>query len=299
MLLAATEKVRNSGGEIPLVITARSEPNYLAKEDDFENLARRCDANFFCGSGIDSPDILTMIEEANCDIAISMNWPTVLSKKVLDLFPIGIFNAHPGNLPRYRGNACPNWAILQDEKEVVLCIHQMTEELDAGPIAFRDSFSIAEGQYVGDVYDWLRVRVPALFLELVGKAAEDNFLLEEQPSDPLLALRAFPRRPNDSQINWRQSSDAIWRLVRASSRPFDGAFTTLEGAEKIIVWRAEPFQSPTPFLAMPGQIVFFEGSDPVIACGDGMLRLEEVESLNWDSVETKKRIGSSMRNRMI
>ena len=93
-------------------------------------------------------------------MAISVNWPNLLTPEVLDLFPDGVWNAHAGDLPRYRGNAAPNWAILSGEDAVILTIHRMSAGLDEGPILAQRSFPLDETTYISDVYAFLDEAVP-------------------------------------------------------------------------------------------------------------------------------------------
>ena len=177
------------------------------------------------------------------ELAISVNWPSILGKRRSVCFASGILNAHAGDLPRYRGNACPNWAILNGETRIGLCVHKMAPgAVDAGPIVLKRFFELDDLRDIGDVYRWLEQAVPQMFIEAVNAIERGDVVLQEQPADPSLSLRCFPRRPEDGAIDWRAASDAVLRLVRASSRPFRGAFASLEeiglyasGARKPIV----------------------------------------------------------------
>lgn len=93
--------------------------------------------------------------------------------------------------------------------------------------------------------------------------------------------------------------DRIMRVIRASSHPFHGAYTTFKGRQKVRIWRAEPFEHRGEFLAIPGQVCFPFNGDPIVACGDGMIKLTEI---NVDGIETdisKTTILSSLRNRLV
>jgi methionyl-tRNA formyltransferase len=121
------------------------------------------------------------------------------------------------------------------------------------------------------------------------------------PQDPTVRpLRTFPRRPEDARIDWRAKTADIFALIRASSHPFDGAFCTLEGDpnEKIVVFAAQPHVSEDDFMAMPGQVCFAVEGDPVIATGDGLLRLTDCRLNGQDAASSKKRITQSLRHRL-
>ncbi len=137
-LIGSVEKVAAAGREISFVQTCSPEAHYQADTSDFKRLAVRHRAAF-----LSQPSILKGLEfwkSTGTQACISLNWPTLVPTDALGVFEHGILNAHAGDLPRYRGNACPNWAILNFETRVGLTIHRMTEELDSAPASTRRIF---------------------------------------------------------------------------------------------------------------------------------------------------------------
>jgi len=118
-------------------------------------------------------------------------FPSLLS----NCFPLGILNAHGGDLTRYRGNACQAWAILNGEERIGLCVHKMQGgELDSGDIITRDYLPIDYTTKITKVWDWMTERVPILMLEAVEQLSKDSsYVLEQQSADPQDALRCYPR----------------------------------------------------------------------------------------------------------
>jgi len=202
MLYDAALVLESQGFELSCVVTARSEVEYKRNESDFERLAAERGIPFFKEPGSES--LLDGLTEAKCDIAISANHPKILSQEFIDIFPLGILNAHGGDLPRYRGNACQAWAILNGESEIGLCIHKMIGgEVDAGDIIARDYLNIDTNTRIGEVLDWMSEQVPRLMLSAVKSLALDpSYVLERQSQRPQDALRFYPRRPSDGGISW-------------------------------------------------------------------------------------------------
>jgi len=299
MLLDAAHRVAAAGHEIPLVLTCRADPHSGASPDDFRRLAQDHGAAFAADGRINAPDRQDMIRAARCDMGISINWLTLIHPSTLALFPRGILNAHAGDLPRFRGNACPNWAILTGEPRVGLCIHEMAQELDAGPVLLRDHFPLSDSTYISEVIAWLDRQVPALLAEAVEQVATGQARPQPQAAAPEASLRCYPRRPEDGLIDWAMPASRIRQLIRATSLPYPGAFTYLEGTERVTIWRAEPWAPPGPFLAVPGQICLPVEGDPVVACLDGMLRLTDI-SLDGlgEGIPAKRRLLGSLRNRL-
>ncbi|MBF0326576.1 MAG: formyl transferase [Alphaproteobacteria bacterium] len=290
-----------AGHQLTLLGTCKAAPEYDITEADFQALANRQGCPFFNDSRINSGEVLAMLAASEADIAISVNWLTLIGSEARSLFPLGILNAHMGDLPRYRGNACPNWAILNGEPDVTLTIHVMGEGLDDGDIVTQQRMALTEQTYIADIYRHFGQYGPALFIEAMQGLAGGTIVPTPQASTPLAPLRCYPRRPEDGRIDWRSPAPAIHRLIRASGHPFAGAFTTLEGRQPIVIWRAEPFVHPGEFLAVPGQVLYSIDGDPLVACGQSTaLRLTELEGPAGAScANTKGLILSSLRNRLV
>ncbi len=266
-----------AGHEIVLVATAPPAPEYRVGTSDFEALARKTGAPFYEDPDCNSAEFVRALRTSGAEIGVSVNWPKLIRAEACGSLPRGVLNAHAGDLPRYRGNACPNWAILNDEPHVGLCVHAMDpDEVDAGPVYIRERFALAETTSITDVYAWLDKAIPALFTTAVGRAADAAFTPEDQKASGVTPLRCHPRRPDDGLIDWTSKVSNIDRLVRASSRPFAGAFAFLDGSARVTVWRARPLAVTSDVCAVPGQILGRSADGGVIvACGDGALLILE------------------------
>lgn len=276
-LIDTVRRLAAAGHDIVLIATNRAEAEYGIDERSFEALANEFSCEYICDSRIGSPAHLAAIDRARPDIGVSINWKTLVPPSVLAGLPMGIINAHGGDLPNHRGNAIPNWIILQGEHKFVICLHFMVAELDAGPVVLKRAFPLGEDTYVGDLYEIVYQHVPEMFLAAIDLlAANPSFRGAPQPDDPALASRCFSRRPEDSLIDWREPADSICRLVRASSRPFLGAFTYYDRA-RLTVWRAHKEIMPFMMIGIPGQVVEVRKSGEVaILTGSQLLVLEEV-----------------------
>ena len=233
-LLDTGRALMAAGHDIVAVATAKSELFYGCGPEDFASLASDAGAVGFGVVSLSDVTVRERLRACGAELAVSINWPTIVGADVIGLFPRGVVNAHCGDLPRYRGNACPNWAILNDEPRIGLCAHMMEpNEVDAGAVILRDYFPVSTDTYIGDVYAWLNQRVPALLVEAIEGLDAGRLVPQAQPTDPSLALRCYPRRPEDGRIEWNLDVAQIHRLVRASSRPFDGAFSHLDDGRRV------------------------------------------------------------------
>ncbi len=268
--------LKSQGHEIGLIITAKDAPEYTKHVSDFQSLAKDWNIPFICTPRIlDAVDIIKSF--TSIDIGVSVNYISIIPQSIINLFPLGILNAHTGDLPRYRGNACQAWAILNGEKRIGLCIHKMIgEELDSGDIIARDYYPVTLDTKVTEIYAWASKQIPNLFLDAL-KHLEQNasYFLEKQSQAPKDALRCYPRKPEDGRINWSKSNVEILRLINACNKPYAGAFCEFE-SQKLIIWDAE-LAAEENFLAIPGQITLIGHNFVEVATGEGKLRIKWIE----------------------
>lgn len=291
--------LKAQGHSIAVIVTAKEAPEYTRTADDFRALAESEDVPFYHAPSMrERNDTLAAIAAlAPIDIAVSYNYTGVIAQTAIDLFPLGILNAHGGDLPRYRGNACQAWAMLNGEERIGLCVHRMVGgELDSGDIVAREYFPLTLTTKIGEVHRWMQQRVPVLFAEAVAAlAANPDFLIERQSTDPADALRCFPRNPSDGRIDWSHSALHILRLINASGWPYAGAFCAYEG-ERVVIHDAAFAEGYGPTLAVAGQVMQVGDGFVDVACGEGALRLR---SVTWQGHEqSPDRFIRSIRKRL-
>lgn len=269
--------------DISIIVTTEGQPEYSIDVSDFEELAADVNAEFHNTLDIAGKEMLTRFTETECDVAVSVNWQRLIPADVLDHFEYGVLNAHAGDLPRYRGNAAPNWALINGENEVVITIHRMIPELDAGPIFAQRPIPVNEQTTIGEIYNKLYELTPELFAEVVDGLDMGTVEATPQPTDDEEVLRTYPRIPKDSEIDWEQSATRLDRIIRASSEPFFGAYTYL-GTDKVRIWSARVEVPDFEYLGTPGQVAERRpGSGEVaVVTGDGFLILEEVQLEDGD-----------------
>jgi len=214
----------------------------------------------------------------NIDVAISANYVNIISSKFIRRFKLGILNIHGGDLPRYRGNACQAWAILNKEKYIAVCIHKMLGgELDSGDILTKAKIKINLNTRIAQIYERIEEIAPDLFINTLKKLSKNNnFILEKQSNNKKDILRCYPRKPEDAKINFNLKNKKIIRLINASSEPYSGAFCFYK-TKRMTIWKAELYKNEN-FLAIPGQVCQIIGNKyAVICCKKGKIIIKEVE----------------------
>lgn len=280
------------GFEVSFIWTCKDEHYYDFKSNNFEALANDLDTKFFYSSHISKFE--SFVE---ADVVVSINFINIIPESFIGKFRYGVINAHAGDLPRYRGNACPNWAILNNESEVVLSFHKMDKGLDSGDVIRKETFKLGQDTYIGEVYDWIYLTLPNGFVESVRMLLSGN-TGEKQKGK---VLRTFPRKPEDSRIYFHNDLDHVYRLIRASSKPFSGAYGFLNNTDiKVTIFKAKPCSLDYDFLAVNGQLMEKNNIDKsvVVAVNHKALRITDY-SIDGKSLDASYEIiGSSMRNRL-
>lgn len=296
VLYDTAQALLKDGHEIALVITSKEAPEYTRTSNDFKLLAEKLCVPFLHTAKI--TDALDLIKsQEKIDIAVSINYSGIIPQEIIDCFPLGILNAHGGDLPRYRGNACQAWAILNGEDKIGLCVHRMIGgELDNGDILARDYFPLNLNVNITEVMDWIKNETPRLYQEALLKLSKDpDFVLERQSKDPSDALRCYPRKPEDGSIDWTASAEQVIRLVNACNKPYPGAFCLWQG-QKMVIWKAELAPAEI-FCAVPGQVMDIGVGYIDVATGKGKVRISSIAT--GDDTVTPDRLIKSIRERLM
>ncbi len=296
-LLNSARKLENLGHSIVGVITSKSSSEDKVDENDFSKYASEMGIPFLCKSKIDISSIRKVFEGVNAEIAVSINFTSIIPQNVIKFFPLGILNVHGGDLPKYRGNACQAWAIINGEDKIGLCVHKMIgDELDSGDIISRTYIKITEETTIGDVYKKFEKLIPNILIDSINKLDSNHkFFLEKQSTNPEKIIRCYPRKPEDGRINWNNSSIQINRLIRASGEPYPGAFTFFN-SQRVTIYKSKVVNEKSMWYGIPGQFAEFTKDNTLnILTGDGKLELIEIE-FNGKRCEPGK-IFNSLRSR--
>ena len=280
ILYETVRGLREPGHEIAGIVTARAAPEYNRSEKDFESLAAELGVPFLLTQTLETAEFKKMCE--NADLGVSLNWVSIVGESSINLFRRGILNVHAGNLPAYRGNACPNWVILAGEIRITVSVHFMEGgELDCGRVVGQDSFDMGEDTRINEVYAWLEKSVPALYQTTIDRLEEEpDFSLYRADPDSEGSFRCFPRQPWDGFVDWNNSVLNLHRLVRASGPPFSGAYTFVDQGDrvrKLVLLNSRVVASSTPDRAVSGQIVKNDpdSGESWVRCADGILSILE------------------------
>lgn len=213
------------------------------------------------------------IANRNPDLLWITDYRYIVPPEVLEVPPLGAVNLHPSLLPKYRGRASVNWAIIEGEDEIGLTAHFAEEDVDAGDIIAQERVPIRSDEDISDALEKLYPLYDSLTRRVLKYFQQGDVPRTAQNEDEATYYPA--RHPEDGEINWAASAEDIRNLVRAVTRPYPGAFTFADGY-KLMVWAGEivdGFKGEEP-----GTVVAAEKT-PVVACGDGGIRITD---WTWD-----------------
>ncbi len=271
-------KLGENGHQICVIITAKAAPEYSRKEEDFKKLAQKYNAQFFVTTTLKEKSIQNACK--GLDIGISINWISIIRQEIINSFHLGILNAHHGDLPRYRGNACSNWALINNEKQVTNTIHFVeSDKLDCGRIICQEHYPVNKETTITDIYQWTEQITPLLFLNALDELQKNcSHMLKYASLEDPSAFRCYPRRPEDGFIEWTWSVKKIHNLIRAVCHPFSGAYTfhwCNNDVKKLFILKSRIVNLTTQDLAIPGHVLKNdkETGESLIKCGDGVLAL--------------------------
>jgi methionyl-tRNA formyltransferase len=227
----------------------------------------------FTPEKVNTPEWIERLASLKPDLILSVYYRNMISSKILALPRLGAFNLHGSLLPKYRGRAPINWAVLHGEPRIGMSLHRMVKSADAGAVVDQEGVDIGPRDTAEQAFRKVlpcarRVLERQIDALLTGRA-------KETPQDKAQATYFGGRKPEDGRIDWTQTSRQIFNLIRAVTDPYPGAFTELGGA-RLMVWWAEP-DSPAVRgrRGRPGEVLSL--TPLVIATGDGALELTKTE----------------------
>jgi methionyl-tRNA formyltransferase len=269
------EAAAGSGAQIVGVVTlpAPIDPS-RSGQCAFDDVAARHGAVLVEAADVNAEAALDAVRALEPELLFVVGWSQLVREPLIALASEGVFGMHPTLLPRHRGRAPIPWAILSGLARTGVTLFEIVDATaDSGAIVGQAVVDIAED----DTAETLFERISDAHVELIREYVP-RLLSRSAPRIRQDARRAsaWPKRtPADGIIDWETRAPYLYDWVRAQTRPYPGAFTFL-GDEKVVVWRARPVELDET--APAGTIVASRPEGPIVACGQGALLLEEVET---------------------
>ncbi|MCC3701377.1 bifunctional UDP-4-amino-4-deoxy-L-arabinose formyltransferase/UDP-glucuronic acid oxidase ArnA [Rouxiella badensis] len=255
-----------AGYDVQAVFTHTDSPD---ENNFFASVARtgaELNLPVYAPEDVNHPLWVDRIRDLQPDVIFSFYYRNMLSEELLSLAPQGGFNLHGSLLPRYRGRAPVNWALVNGETETGVTLHKMVKRPDAGDIVAQQAVAIDPQDTALTLHAKVREAAQSVLQKTLPSMLAGNITLT--PQDESQASYFGRRSAADGEIHWHKSATQINNLIRAVTEPYPGAFTYL-GQRKLVIWRARVLEQAHD--KQPGTVL---SADPlVIACGEGALEI--------------------------
>ena len=254
-----------SGGvQVPLVVTVADDPNETQWFGSVAATAAEYGIQAITPADANTPELQRTVSDLQPDFIFSFYYRSMLGAPLLRIARHGALNMHGSMLPKYRGRAPVNWAILRGERETGATLHYMVERADAGEIVDQLAVPILQDDDAREVFAKVTVAAETILARSLPGLIAGTAPRRTQPIEP--GHYFGRRRPEDGRIDWAWPAEQIHNLVRAVAPPFPGAFADVQGER----WQVHKTRVATR-TATPSPTARLVGSESqcYIECRDG------------------------------
>ena len=270
---AALQALIESHFEVALVLTQPDRPAGRGLRESpsaVKQLALRHGLTVAQPLTLRNEEILEQMRSTAAQALVVAAYGLILPRAVLDIFPAGCINIHASLLPRWRGAAPIQRAILAGDQETGICIMRMEQGLDTGPVYLVRKIPILPDDSAGSLHDRLAALGAQCIVEALPKIGQRSLAPFPQPADGITYAQKIVKA--EAAIDWRRDALDVDRQVRAFN-PFPGAFSSL-GNETVKIWRGRADAAAS---GRPGEILACTAEGISVACGKGILNATELQ----------------------
>ena len=268
------EALIEAGHEVVLVVTQPDKPKGRGKEMQFtpvKEVALQHEIPVYQPKRIRNEECIEELRKYNADIMVVIAFGQILPKEILEMTPYGCVNVHASLLPKYRGAAPIQWAVIDGEKISGVTTMQMDEGLDTGDMIMKTEIPLEEEETGGSLHDKLAKAGADLCVETLKALENKTATWEKQGETTTEYAKMLDKKTGD--IDWKQSAESIERLIRGLN-PWPSAYTMWE--EKVMkIWKATVSEQNAD--EMPGTIVKVEKDSFWVQTGNGQLKILELQ----------------------
>lgn len=221
---------------------------------------------------VKTPEFVELLHELQPELIVVAAFGQFLSKEILELPKYGCINVHASLLPKYRGAAPIQYAIIKGEKESGVTIMQMDIGMDTGAMLDKVVVPIAENTTMGELHDALREQGAALLLEVIDKIAAGTAVAEPQDNEQATYATLLDR--SMEHIDWSKTAQEVHNLIRGFN-PAPSTFTKLPNGKSLKIWGSKMTDKSSA--AAAGTVIETGKHSFFVACGEGVLEITEVQ----------------------
>lgn len=279
------ESLVNSRHEVVAVVTQPDKPKGRGKEihmTPVKETALRYQIPVYQPQKAREASFVEEIRSLNPDVMVVIAFGQILSKELLEVPKYGCVNIHASLLPKYRGAAPIQWAVINGDKETGITTMMMDVEMDTGDMLEKKVITLDEKETGGSLFDRLSLLGGDLILSTLDHLEEGTLVPEKQDHEKATYVKKISKSMGD--IDWTMDAEVIERLIRGLN-PWPSAYTRLNG-KMLKIWQAKVIESNREG-AEPGQILEASGDTLSVQTGNGILSIEELQ------LEGKKRMDTA------
>lgn len=228
---------------------------------------------------VKTPEFVELLHELQPELIVVAAFGQFLSKEILELPKYGCINVHASLLPKYRGAAPIQYAIIKGEKESGVTIMQMDIGMDTGAMLDKVVVPIEENTTMGELHDALREQGATLLLQVIDKIAAGTAVAEPQDNEQATYATLLDR--SMEHIDWSKTAQEVHNLIRGFN-PAPSTFTKLPNGKSLKIWGSK--MTGKSSAAAAGTVIETGKHSFFVACGEGVLEITEVQP------ESKKRM---------
>lgn len=264
------EALADAGHEIALVLTQPDRPSGRGMKpaaSAIKLLAQQRKLTLLQPYSLKPPELHAQLAAVGADVMVVVAYGLILPPAVLSIPRLGCLNIHASLLPRWRGAAPIQRAILAGDRETGITIIQMDRGMDTGAILLQRSVAIAQEDTAQTLHDRLALLGATCIVEALAHLRD--YIFSQAPQNEVVATYAPKLEKNEAEIDWQLSAEYIGGVVRAFN-PRPGAYSQVRGIS-MKIWQAKVIPDA---LGQPGEIVATGHDGIVVACGEGALIVE-------------------------
>lgn len=278
------EALLKSRHQVAAVVTQPDKPKGRGKAMQFtpvKEVAIRENIPVLQPRRVREPEVVEELKRFQADVIVVVAFGQIIPKSILTLTKYGCINVHGSLLPKYRGAAPIQWAVIDGEKESGITTMQMDEGLDTGDMLLKRVVPLSEDETGGSLFDKLSAAGAELLLETLDALEEGSVEPEKQGESPTPYAKMLTK--DMGSIDWTQDAVSIERLIRGLN-PWPSAYTKIYG-KTLKIWKAEVL--PGDETKDPGTVLKAEKGELLIQTGKDAIRITELQ------LEGKKRMDTA------
>lgn len=266
------EALIEAGHEVALAVTQPDKPKGRGGKMQYtpvKEAALKHGIPVFQPKKVREPECVEELKQYNADIIVVIAFGQILPKEILEMTPFGCVNVHASLLPKYRGAAPIQWAVIDGEEVSGVTTMQMDEGLDTGDMLLKTEIRLDEKETGGSLHDKLAAAGAELCVRTLKGLEEKTIVPKPQGESPTAYARMLDKKLGN--IDWSRDAESIERLVRGLN-PWPSAYTNWDG-KVMKIWEARAEKRAAETGGVPGTVISVEKDGFCVETGDGVLKV--------------------------